>query len=392
MARSRDGIEIAYRVDGERGDAGAPTVVLVHGWAGDRTVWAAQVAALAAARYRVVTMDLGGHGESGVGRTDWNLRAFGDDVAAVVEDVGASDVVLVGHSMGGDAIVFAARSLGAGRVRGLVWLDAFRSLGDEPVSSAEDVAAFLAPFEADFAGAVDAFARGMFSDHADPALVDRIAASMAGAPRDAALGSLGCALNRHPPVIAINPDVSPTDVDSLRRHGVAPTIVLSGVGHFLMLEDPEQCNRALLAALASLLHRVQVRRATIDDADALVALWDAATEPTRIPSDGKAIERLLARDPDALLVAVDDVDTIVGSVIVGFDGWRCHLYRMAVDATHRRAGIATALIDAAAERARRVGAVRLDAMVDKGNADGIAFWSSRGFVEDTGDHRWSRSL
>jgi pimeloyl-ACP methyl ester carboxylesterase len=129
--------------------------------------------------------------------------------------------------MGGDAVVFAARSIGD-RVRGLVWVDSVRSLGDEPTSSAEDVAAFVAPFRDFVDAAVDRFARNLFPDRADEALVDRIAGDMAAAPRDATLGSLGYALNRHPPIlaalaeltapiVAINPDVAPTDVESLRR-------------------------------------------------------------------------------------------------------------------------------------------------------------------------------
>lgn len=258
MAWSRDGVEIAYETRC-RTDGGAPAVVLIHGWAGNRTFWSRQVD-LFAETYQVVAVDLGGHGESAAGRNDWNLPAFGDDVVAVVNEVGARDVALVGHSMGGDAAVFAARSLGD-RVRGLVWVDAFRSLGDEPVSSAADVAGFVAPFRADFGAAVDRFARGLFPEGADPALVDRVARSMVAAPQDAALGSIGYALNRHPPivaalaelsvpVVAINPDVSPTDIGSLRRHGVEP-IVLTGVGHFLMLEDPDQFNPVLAATLAS---------------------------------------------------------------------------------------------------------------------------------------------
>src|SRR3990170_4043018 len=126
MARSRDGVEIAYEIYG-RTDGDARTVVLVHGWAGNRTFWSRQVGVLEE-RFRVVAVDLGGHGESGTGRGDWNLPLFGDDVVAVVEEVGADDVALVGHSMGGDAIVYAASSFGR-RVRGLVWVDAFRSLG-----------------------------------------------------------------------------------------------------------------------------------------------------------------------------------------------------------------------------------------------------------------------
>jgi pimeloyl-ACP methyl ester carboxylesterase len=257
MTRSRDGVEIAYETHGE---STAPAVLLVHGWAGNRTYWHRQIDILVD-RYFVIALDLGGHGESGVGRADWTLKAFGDDVVAVIEDVDPPSVALVGHSMGGDAIVFAATQLGD-RVNGLVWVDAFRSLGDEAPASADQVEAFAAPFHADFAGAVDGFVRGMFPSTADPALVDRVAADMAGAPHEAAAGSIACALNRQPPIIdalpritapivAINPDVAPTDLRSLRTHGVASVVMLHDVGHFLMLEDPGQFNPVLAETLAS---------------------------------------------------------------------------------------------------------------------------------------------
>ena len=186
--------------------ADTPAVVLVHGWAGNATYWDHQVAYLAA-RYHVITVDLAGHGESGLGRTDWNLVAFGDDVVAVVAEIDAQNVALVGHSMGGDAIVFAARRLGD-RVAGLVWVDAFRSLGKEPVSTPEQVDDFLAPFREDFPGAVDQFVRNMFPAAADDELVDRVAADMAAVRRDATLGSLGYALNREPALIALHSPIS----------------------------------------------------------------------------------------------------------------------------------------------------------------------------------------
>jgi sigma-B regulation protein RsbQ len=46
------------------------------------------------------------------------------------------------------------------------------------------------------------------------------------------------------PVVAINPDYRPTDVQALQRHGVS-TVLMRGVGHFLMLEDPQRFNRLL---------------------------------------------------------------------------------------------------------------------------------------------------
>jgi pimeloyl-ACP methyl ester carboxylesterase len=259
MTRSRDGVEIAYATHGTGAGAEAPAVVLVHGWAGNRTYCDHQIDYLAEG-YHVLAVDLGGHGESGFGRADWNLAAFGEDVLAVVDEVGAEKVALVGHSMGGDAIVHAARRLGD-RVVGLVWVDAFRSLGHESESPPEQVEAFLAPFRDDFAAAVAQFVRNMFPATADGELVDRIATDMAAARWEVALGSLRYALNREPailaalphikaPIVANNPDVQPTDVASMRRHRVEP-VVLKDVGHFLMIEDPEQFNPVLAAALAS---------------------------------------------------------------------------------------------------------------------------------------------
>lgn len=46
------------------------------------------------------------------------------------------------------------------------------------------------------------------------------------------------------PVVAINPGYRPTDVEGLRQHGVE-AVVLPDVGHFLMLEDPDNFNRLL---------------------------------------------------------------------------------------------------------------------------------------------------
>src|SRR4051812_4872548 len=168
VARSPDGVEIAYATHGAAAGAEAPAVVLVHGWAGNRTYWDRQVGYLSE-RNLVVAVDLGGHGGSGLGRAEWSLAAFGDDVVTVVDKVGAQRVALVGHSMGGDAIVYAARQLGD-RVAGLVWVDVLRSLGDEPVSPPDVVDGFVAPFREDFTAATEGFARSLFPAGADPAL------------------------------------------------------------------------------------------------------------------------------------------------------------------------------------------------------------------------------
>ena len=134
-----------------------------------------------------------------------------------------------------------------------------------------------------------------------------------------------------------------------------------------------------------------VRAGTAADVDAVLDLWATSAGPTRLPSDSGAVLRLLERDSRALLVAEND-GAVVGTLILGWDGWRAHLYRMAVRPDHRRHGVGRALLDAAEERAREVGARRLDAQVDDGNEVGVAFWAGLGFARDPEDRRWTRPL
>jgi len=252
---SADGVPVRYEVRG----GGRPAVVFVHGWSCDRRYWAGQVRHFAA-RFTVVTIDLAGHGESGTGRRRWTMPAFGADVVAVVADLNLSDVVLVGHSMGGDVIVEAARRL-PGRVRGVVWVDTYRHLDESGSAAAmeEEMAAFIAPFRTDFAAATRAFVRRIAGTGADPGLVDWVADDMAAAPPQIALDAMKHSMTNERaaiaglreaavPAVAINPDQPATDVESLVRNGIAP-VCLPAVGHFLMLEDPVGFNRVLDATI-----------------------------------------------------------------------------------------------------------------------------------------------
>lgn len=253
-----DGVEIRYEVAG----SGEPALVFVHGWSCDRTYWRAQVDHFAAS-HRVVAIDLGGHGESGTGRDDWTMAAFGRDVQAVVEELDLQRVVLVGHSMGGPVIAEAARLM-PDRVVALIPVDTFHEV-DSPVSD-EDRDGFLAPMRADFREATEGFVRQfMFAAGADTGLVGRIARDMAAAPPSVGVGAMeqlfrydeGAALAGlaalRVPVRLINADLFPTDLEAARRHkpdvGLA---VMPGVGHFLMMEDPDEFNRLVARAVRGL--------------------------------------------------------------------------------------------------------------------------------------------
>ncbi len=133
---------------------------------------------------------------------------------------------------------------------------------------------------------------------------------------------------------------------------------------------------------------IAIRSATPDDLAWVVDLWNRAAGPTRRAGQIPETSALLARDADALIVA-EDAGEIVGTLIVGWDGWRCHLYRLAVDPAARRSGIASRLVAEARARAAALGVFRIDAMVDGDNARAHGFWASVGFDADGRDQRWS---
>ena len=120
---SPDLVHIEYHIYGR----GEPAVVLIHGWSCNSSYWRAQLDDLKA-HYTVVTLDLAGHGASGKNRTDWSIANYAQDVAAVVRQLPAHQVVLVGHSMGGPIALAAAPRIGA-RVIGIIGVDTSRASG-----------------------------------------------------------------------------------------------------------------------------------------------------------------------------------------------------------------------------------------------------------------------
>ncbi len=92
------GAELAVQ---ESGAEGAPRLVFTHGWGADRREWDYARRRLEN-RYRVVTWDLPGLGQSGpVPNGDYSLPKLAADLSAVVDSTGAQPAVLVGHSIGG---------------------------------------------------------------------------------------------------------------------------------------------------------------------------------------------------------------------------------------------------------------------------------------------------
>ncbi|ETK34361.1 GNAT family N-acetyltransferase [Microbispora sp. ATCC PTA-5024] len=136
---------------------------------------------------------------------------------------------------------------------------------------------------------------------------------------------------------------------------------------------------------------VRIRAGRLDEIEAVLEFWLLAAENTDRHDSAEGVRRLMERDPEALMVAEID-GRLVGTLIAGWDGWRAHLYRLAVHPGHRRRGVARALIDAAEARFARFGAVRSDAMVLDANVLAHQAWTAAGYGRQTDCSRWVRSL
>ena len=133
-AYSADGTRIVYRIDG---DPGARPLVLIHGWAQSSTCWGPNVMAALTRQYRVIAVDLRGHGYSDApdaGYDDSELWAA--DVRSVLDDAGVragAGAILLGWSYGGlvcsDFLAAHPESMSDGSVAGLVLVGAITGIG-----------------------------------------------------------------------------------------------------------------------------------------------------------------------------------------------------------------------------------------------------------------------
>ncbi|VAW73495.1 hypothetical protein MNBD_GAMMA15-777 [hydrothermal vent metagenome] len=252
IIESADGSPIAY---GMRGQS-EPTIVFIHCWTCNHTFWDAQIDYFSK-QHQVVWLDLAGHGESGSRRQRYTMQAFGQDVAAVVHQVGAGKVILVGHSMGGPVAVEAAKQLGD-RVIGIVGVDTFYTPFEYPASQ-EAIAAFVKPFETDFRETSNKMVRSMFTPQADPAVIDAIVSKFSAADPKVGASAMYELFNWNAQQASAdlqlfsgmlyNINAAPTGKEPPPN---AHVVMVPGVGHFVAQVKPGAFNQALEGIITKL--------------------------------------------------------------------------------------------------------------------------------------------
>ena len=123
----------------------------------------------------------------------------------------------------------------------------------------------------------------------------------------------------------------------------------------------------------------------------MLELWQKSRDWTAKTDERAGLTALIEREREAVLVAELDA-RLVGSLIAAWDGWRGNMYRLTVDPSWRRRGIAGRLITAGEERLRALGARRISALVWREDDAAVSTWLSTGYEAHEGTGRFVKAI
>lgn len=226
-------------------------IVFVHCWTCNSEFWKDNVKAFP--NYRVINMDLPGHGQSDKPKVDYSIEYFAKSVDMVMKDAGVKKAVLVGHSMGAPVIrkyyeLYPKKTLGLVVVDGAL----------VPFGPKEQVEKFFEPLFKDYKVGAPTFIDGMLqAAHAD--VRPFIRSSMLATPDYVGQSAMKLMLEDayaphgkiDVPVLAVMAPSPfwPKDMEAQYR-AIAPNLdyrLFEGASHFLQLERPAEFNGAVKA-------------------------------------------------------------------------------------------------------------------------------------------------
>lgn len=255
----RDSTEISTTVCGK----GDTTLLFIHGWCINKTYWEGQAKHFCD-RYKVVTVDLPGFGESGKNRAAWNFENYTSDINAVIEQMQLKNVVLIGHSMSGD-IILSMSVHHPENIAGIIGIDNLHEPGGPmPEEQQKQMAGFFSLLQQSFDSMANVSMRSiLFQPATDSTVVNRVMNNIYNADSSIAIEVLRSYTNvsgqekqvmpqLNHKLYLINSDVFPVKADSLNkycRHGFSLQTV-HATGHYPMIEKPDEFNAALEKTLA----------------------------------------------------------------------------------------------------------------------------------------------
>lgn len=252
---STDNINIYYTETGK----GNTTIVFVHGWLGNTNWWNSQEAFLKD-KYNIVRIDLGGHGKSDKTRQNWTSKQYSDDMKAVINQIDTSEVILVGHSMSGAYVIEAA--VDSPKVKAVILVDTLKDLDD--TFAPEQAEEFMfSHYRKDFKSAVEnILPLYLFVEVTPVAIKNQLQKEFFDQDPELAINALKplyemdlrtIAKQLDIPVRAINSDSQPTEIENNRKYFKNYDYrVITGTGHYPMLEKPDEFNKILKEVIEEL--------------------------------------------------------------------------------------------------------------------------------------------
>lgn len=258
MKLTRNGVELAYEVRGDRG----PWVVFSHSLGCTRGMWDRQLTELSS-RFRVLAYDLPGHGDSDVDTNPGSLSSLASDVMALLDHIEIANCHFVGISIGGMigqalaieapdrflSLVLANTTAFMPPLAQELWTNRIRQARSEGVSSLAQ-SSIDRWFPDGFRKAHPALISRMVREFSATSLDGYVRCSQAisGLDTRAALPGIRC------PVLIIGGTEDPgAPLDALRQMNQAipssKLLVIEGAGHLSNLDRPEVFSAALKAHL-----------------------------------------------------------------------------------------------------------------------------------------------
>ncbi len=252
---SSDGQKIHYKESG----SGSTTLIFIHGWLGNTEWWAGQQKYFSS-QYHIVQLDLAGHGKSDASRQEWTSAKYADDIKAVADAIDPNEIILVGHSMSGAYVLEA--SLKIPKVKAIILIDTLKNL-DESFTK-EQTEEVLSQYRKDFKYTVENFLpQFLFAEGTPRTVKERVQHEFLHNEPELAINALrplyktdfkAFAKQVQVPVIAINSDASPTDIEANRKYlKDYDYVTIEGVGHYPMLEKPDEFNTILDGVIQKLI-------------------------------------------------------------------------------------------------------------------------------------------
>jgi ribosomal protein S18 acetylase RimI-like enzyme len=124
----------------------------------------------------------------------------------------------------------------------------------------------------------------------------------------------------------------------------------------------------------------------------VLALWETSRSAASATPDTAAAVNALIAQPGSVLLLAFEGESLAGTLVVGWDGWRGNMYRLAVAERFRRRGIALRLVEAGHEHLCSHGARRVTALVGTGEREAAELWRAAGYERDSRVARFVRTL